>query len=276
MSQIVRYLPNDEFDAAINAASPSAANPFATMADVGASDTLSEVMTNGNTTGANVLDHNIASGKIRQLGTGNIEEHVGASDTYTLSNDPVSGGFERGWIYMDSSQLFFGYGSFGGPNGTSVALYDDNVDAWFQVWHTGSNPIWITDQNIANHLPTNNNSNVVISGKGIGNGGGTYFNSVALGGSSYSIVASDTAHAENLRIMGGVARYNSAPALATDRDFTDVGFVNGRYVTGQTYTISNYSTLRTLDASSYTMENLIDFVLTAINDLQNTPQPILL
>jgi len=36
-TKIKRDLPNDEYNAAINANSPSAANPFATIADAGSS-----------------------------------------------------------------------------------------------------------------------------------------------------------------------------------------------------------------------------------------------
>ena len=43
---IGQLLPKDVYDAAVNAASPSAANPFATMADVQASDTWGEVLAN--------------------------------------------------------------------------------------------------------------------------------------------------------------------------------------------------------------------------------------
>lgn len=48
---IEQLLDQGAFDAAMNASSPSAANPFATMADVGASDEWSEVLANGNRSG---------------------------------------------------------------------------------------------------------------------------------------------------------------------------------------------------------------------------------
>lgn len=49
---ILRLLPKDSYDAAVNAASPSAANPFATMADIPATPTISQVLTAGHQMGA--------------------------------------------------------------------------------------------------------------------------------------------------------------------------------------------------------------------------------
>lgn len=52
---LLRFLPNDEYRAAIGANAPSALNVFATMADIGATPTLSSVLTAGNTSGTNDL-----------------------------------------------------------------------------------------------------------------------------------------------------------------------------------------------------------------------------
>lgn len=55
---LLRFLPNDEYQAAIGANAPSAVNPFATIADIGGSASLSAVLAVGNTTGANDISIN--------------------------------------------------------------------------------------------------------------------------------------------------------------------------------------------------------------------------
>ena len=54
MTDIMQLLPRDEYNAIVGAASPSAGNVFATMADVsGATQNLASVLATGNATGAN-------------------------------------------------------------------------------------------------------------------------------------------------------------------------------------------------------------------------------
>ncbi len=60
MTDIARHLPNDEYQAAVNANAPTAANPFTTVADLSGlgGETLAQTLTLGDETGDNniVLD----------------------------------------------------------------------------------------------------------------------------------------------------------------------------------------------------------------------------
>lgn len=90
---ILRILPDDAYQAAVNANAPSAVNPFATMADIGASDEWSEVLGNGNTTGGN---HTIWSSgdKLRSAGISNLLATVvgpGSGTTLTGVTYSVNG-----------------------------------------------------------------------------------------------------------------------------------------------------------------------------------------
>lgn len=80
-TNIKRDLPNDEYNAAINANSPSAANPFATIADAG-----SNIYTSDGTIAVNRLvqiqNGLIWSGStmLRTTNTRNIKEVIQESD----------------------------------------------------------------------------------------------------------------------------------------------------------------------------------------------------
>jgi hypothetical protein len=58
MTDIARHLPNDEYQAAVNANAPMAANPFATIIDLSGlgGETLAQTLANGKTTGPNDIE----------------------------------------------------------------------------------------------------------------------------------------------------------------------------------------------------------------------------
>ena len=224
--------------------------------------TLSKVLGLGTTTGPNIIDHNIASGTTRQIGTGGVTEQVDSSNYYAIEVN--SGGFDKGYLELHNDAATFAFGA------TFIDISNGKI-----IIRANSGVKDILIANALDGTPNVDHNNVVISNRNLSsNGGGTFFNSVFLGGTGGVINKSNYAFVNNLEVQGGVARYSSPPALATDRDFTDVGFVNGRYVSAGTYTPSNVVTTRTFDANSITLNELADVVGTIIADLQGTPQSI--
>ena len=99
-----RDLPNDEFLAAINAASASASNPFATINDLAAQNEWSEVLSNGATSGG--TDPILTSGDVMKssAGGGQLDLRAGADNTVVLSTD--NGAFAGGYLYMDGAETY--------------------------------------------------------------------------------------------------------------------------------------------------------------------------
>lgn len=90
----------------------------------GGGENLEETMDIGAFTGLNVLDHNIGSGKVRQIGLDGVREDVDASNGYTLQND-ITGGFGESWFNFTEfgiKGLSYGYNS--GDNALWVFLTD--------------------------------------------------------------------------------------------------------------------------------------------------------
>jgi len=71
MTDIARFLPNNEYQAAVNANAPTAANPFATVADLSGlgGETLAQTLANGNITGANDIE--ISNSQVIKAENGN-------------------------------------------------------------------------------------------------------------------------------------------------------------------------------------------------------------
>lgn len=155
----------------------------------------------------NILDHQIASGKTRQVGTGNAHENVAGSDALFWSTDPVTGGFGKAWSYMDNSSNFLGFGQAGGGNGTSIFVSDNGIgDGDFGLWINNAQSIWTSKRNIANFLSTRDTINTVISARSGTNGSGSFVNSVLIGGDwngFAGINKSGYAFARNFEVQGG-------------------------------------------------------------------------
>jgi hypothetical protein len=150
-----------------------------------------------------VLIHDRATGTTRQIGQGNNEEYVDGSGNYLLNNGTTSGGYQRAWQLMTNSDHWIGYGQSGGGNGTCMRVESNRFD------------VWVTNQ--LGTLWTNSNTNTGgatdcagISTKNSFVNGGTYSNSVILGGTGVSIDKSNYAFMQNAEIQGGVLRHDRA------------------------------------------------------------------
>jgi hypothetical protein len=220
-----------------------------------------------------IINHTIASGQIRQLGTGNLEEHTLGAGQYVLTNDPVSGGFNNAWLYLGNNSSWLGAGQTGGANGTSVAVGMSGGTGYYQMYV--DNQRTIISSNQADFTQNNPRAPMIISSQNSTLNGDLHDNSVILGGRNIIINKSNYAFAENFEIQGsGVSRYSATPALATSLDMAHRGYVDGRYVSAETYTPTNFTLSRTFDANNVSTHQLADVVATIINDLQNTPQAI--
>lgn len=106
---ILKLLPKDSYDAAVNAASPSAANPFATMADIAANDALAEILANGNTTGG--TDIIITSGDALAWDGTNLEIAAAGGALTILDTVAI-----EGWQFNPDSRTIVSIS--GAANGT--------------------------------------------------------------------------------------------------------------------------------------------------------------
>jgi hypothetical protein len=140
---------------------------------------------------------------------------------------------------------------------------------------------------------------------GVTSGSLNHRNAVMLGGSSYAATRQNCATGRNLStafgnmyLMGDIGTGNDARIIFSDKAFSSRTNGNqadderaeirlasnpaafrtwllpadrsGTFVvrdTANPYTVSNYTTTRTLDASSYTLDDVVDVLCTLINDL---------
>ena len=212
----------------------------------------------------------------RELGNNSITELVGggggANENSTLwrIDTSVANDYSDVYFGVQSSlftfapSIFFGItGSAGGFDVNSFFYSTPNVDLLHikdkASTYTTANAIIKTGAVIStqNSAITSSATNGIIGGgkdhvigANVDNGGilagsGATLNhdgSVMLGGSTYASVAADTAHAENLIIVGGVAKYSAAPALATALDFAHRDYIDRpviqKVVTDSPYTAS--------------------------------------
>jgi hypothetical protein len=128
---IEQLLPQDVYDAAINANSPTAANPFATIADLIADDqTLAEVLTQGNST-------NDGQKIVAANGNSAIDLRSWATNgSITISNDAAgkvgNSDYSLGWWEMAPTYSSMGFGvvslSMGAGSGQLSTNYLNNTD----------------------------------------------------------------------------------------------------------------------------------------------------
>lgn len=169
LTDISRFLPNNQYDAAMNAASPSAANPFATVADVTANNELSEVLANGNTTGGNNIQ--ITTGDAILFDTGeSITSNLLASGLFGVQ---YSGTFTVAEDLSNYMQLAATSGTltlaYGGQLGTLNFAGLSTARAWTLPDATGT--IALTTDS----LPTSSNLQTVLS-----NGNTTGANDISI------------------------------------------------------------------------------------------------
>jgi hypothetical protein len=72
---------------------------------------LSEVLSFDNKTGANIIDHNIAIGVIRQIGTSTVDERVNNVSNYRLISNDGNGDYSKAWFEIYDTGLGFGFGN---------------------------------------------------------------------------------------------------------------------------------------------------------------------
>ena len=168
-------------------------------------NTLEQTLTNGNLTGANIINHNIATGTIRQLGTGNVIEQVSASNGYLISND--NGSFAKAWVEILNTQNSYGF------NNTNVTMLDGTVN--FELDYTVGG-VGTKDFYIVNHAQTTTNNNKGITSISSRNSilnGNLYVNSAALGGTGLTVNKSEYVFVENFEIQTGIGQYTIQPSL---------------------------------------------------------------
>lgn len=126
-ASISRYLPTNQYDAAINAASPSAANPFATMADVNAFDTLAEILANGNTTGGTAIS--MTSGDSIIFTNATLTDNWESQGFFGIDTTTFVAGSNT------SNYILFNAGQFTIRNTTlaSMALHNGTLKGVFQT-----------------------------------------------------------------------------------------------------------------------------------------------
>lgn len=157
-TDITQFLPKNEYDAAVNAASPSAANPFATMADIGANNEWSEILANGNTSGANNVIINQPQLLIFEGGA------FGSNNNHFIARG--SGGLgaeDEFWVTGDKSIHL----RIRNTTNDSQA-YLDRFGGWYSVDETGSETIGIVPKgqriNFVSSSGSLSNSNIDASG----------------------------------------------------------------------------------------------------------------
>jgi len=206
-------------------------------------ENLEETLTIGDFTGTNIIDHNFATGQTRQLGTGNAEEHVGTTDVWYVTNDPVSGGFNRSWYWFDNISACFGAGD--GGNGLGTSFCAENEPEQITIWNAGVNFFILGGLNVTIATTISGdcegvaiggrNSVINITSKNSGVFCGTFgtvnagiLRSAIIAGSNITADKNDYLFTENLEVQAGIAAYTIDPTTNiawADRSIPDRKFV---------------------------------------------------
>jgi hypothetical protein len=128
---IQRFLPNNEYKAAVGANAPSALNVFATMNDLGAHG-LTQVLAIGNTT---------ADGQTIDSLNGNVQIDLRAfatDNTFAITND--NGAYGLAWVYGDDVAVVPGTNGTMqiGFKNTYVGVFDNNITQSTNLNFTGN------------------------------------------------------------------------------------------------------------------------------------------
>lgn len=179
--------------------------------------TFDRVLSLGNTTGANVIEHDVNDGKIRALGTvtgGIVGEYVGAGFFYY---DTDNNGFTKAVIFGSQSvaELSFDDSTLR-VNGDGIELIANGAIS------PGAGKVFVS-KNIIHTTTDFDNFNSFISTRNATDDI-TKKNSVVIGGTQ-SIDASNTAYADNIKLKV-LGLYASTPAITDTLHIPHKGYVD--------------------------------------------------
>lgn len=153
---ISRVLPKDMYDAAIGAASPSASNVFATIADVTASDTLAEILAIGNTTGSNSII--VDSAQVISTDNATPANRFEIMFNNSLGNDYIhiqrNGGGDGGSVYVAGGTAIIE---------TTVSARQHELQVGFNNFFTFTDTGGTTRPVLALHDDTNGNNGLITT-----------------------------------------------------------------------------------------------------------------
>jgi len=235
---ISRFLPINEYDAAINANAPTAANPFATIADLIADDqTLSEVLTQGNTmsNGQTITALNgVAVFNPRFLGVDNqMSLYTGTHGSLAVGNEsfidftPASLGLGHGAAFASIADFGGGIGttSFGyfgvGPTYSFATASESGASLFVgNLLFTKGGTIQVKQNDTAgwttfyaNEYPSTMSSALLTVSIGV-------LNSAAIGGKNIKMKTSLSAYANQFVFNTGLAGEMKLVHTPSASDFT--------------------------------------------------------